>query len=62
MNTNPLLKMNEFGQFIWLDCTRRDLIAGRELRRLIRKDGLRGMISNPSIRPHRKIIHTNINL
>jgi len=44
-----LLKLKEFGQSIWLDYTRRDLIAGGELRRLIEEDGLRGMTSNPSI-------------
>jgi transaldolase len=41
--------LKEFGQSIWLDYTRRDLIAGGELRRLIEEDGLRGMTSNPSI-------------
>lgn len=49
MKTNPLLKLQEFGQSIWLDYTRRDLVASGELRRLIQKDGLRGMTSNPSI-------------
>lgn len=46
---NPLLQLAEFGQSIWLDYTRRDLIASGELRRLIEEDGLRGMTSNPSI-------------
>lgn len=49
MKTNPLLKLQEFGQSIWLDYTRRDMIASGELRRLIKEDGLRGMTSNPSI-------------
>ena len=49
MKENPLLKVCEFGQSIWLDYTRRDLIASGELRRLIKEDGLRGMTSNPSI-------------
>src|ERR1035437_10253846 len=49
MKENPLLKISEFGQSIWLDYTRRDLIASGELQRLIQKDGLRGMTSNPSI-------------
>jgi transaldolase len=46
---NPLLQLAEFGQSIWLDYTRRDLIASGELRRMIEEDGLRGMTSNPSI-------------
>jgi transaldolase len=49
LKKNPLLKLEELGQSIWLDYTRRDLIAGGELRRLIEEDGLRGMTSNPSI-------------
>lgn len=49
MKMNPLLKVNEFGQSIWLDYTRHDLVAGGELRRMIQEDGLLGMTSNPSI-------------
>lgn len=49
MKENPLLKLKELGQSIWLDYTRRDLIANGELRRMIEEDGLRGMTSNPSI-------------
>src|SRR5438445_1705262 len=49
MKENPLLKLKEFGQSIWLDYTRRDLIASGELRQMIEEDGLRGMTSNPSI-------------
>lgn len=49
MKPNPLLKVNELGQSIWLDYTRRDLVASGELRRLIQNDGLSGMTSNPSI-------------
>jgi len=46
---NPLRKLSALGQSIWLDYIERDLIASGELRRLIKKDGLRGMTSNPSI-------------
>src|ERR1043165_6181803 len=46
---NPLLELAKFDQSIWLDYTRRDLIASGELRRLIEEDGVRGMTSNPSI-------------
>jgi transaldolase len=49
MNDNPLKKLGTLGQSIWLDYIRRDLIVSGELRRLIEKDGLRGMTSNPSI-------------
>ena len=49
MKDNPLKKLETLGQSIWLDYIRRDLIASGELRRLIEKDGLRGMTSNPAI-------------
>src|SRR3954451_15077375 len=49
LKKNPLLSLEQLGQSIWLDYTRRDLIASGELRRLIEEDGLRGMTSNPSI-------------
>jgi transaldolase/glucose-6-phosphate isomerase len=47
--TNPLIQLQNFGQSIWLDYIRRDLVEGGELQRLITEDGLRGMTSNPSI-------------
>ena len=46
---NPLRQLGTLGQSIWLDYIRRDLVTSGELRRLIDKDGLRGMTSNPSI-------------
>jgi transaldolase/glucose-6-phosphate isomerase len=46
---NPLLQLQNFGQSIWLDYIRRDLLKSGELQRLIAEDGLRGMTSNPSI-------------
>lgn len=49
MKNNPLKKIETFGQSIWLDYIRRDLITSGELRRLIEEDGLRGITSNPSI-------------
>jgi transaldolase len=49
MSTNPLRQLEQFGQSIWLDYIRRDLIAGGGLKRLIDEDGLRGMTSNPAI-------------
>jgi transaldolase / glucose-6-phosphate isomerase len=47
--TNPLKALLSYGQSMWLDYIRRDLITGGELPRLIAEDGLRGMTSNPSI-------------
>jgi len=46
---NPLIQLQSFGQSIWLDYIRRDLLKGGELQRLITEDGLRGMTSNPAI-------------
>ncbi len=46
---NPLVQLQTFGQSIWLDYIRRDLLKDGELQRLITEDGLRGMTSNPSI-------------
>jgi transaldolase / glucose-6-phosphate isomerase len=47
--TNPLKDLLKFGQSVWLDYIRRDLLTGGELKRLISEDGLRGMTSNPTI-------------
>jgi transaldolase len=49
MTKNPLRKLEEFGQSIWLDYIRRQLITSGELRRLIEEDGLKGVTSNPAI-------------
>jgi transaldolase len=49
MKGNPLLKIQEFGQSIWLDYLRRKMISSGELKGLIEEDGLRGITSNPSI-------------
>src|SRR5579862_8446077 len=46
---NPLNALNTFGQSVWLDYIRRNLISTGELARLIEQDGLRGVTSNPSI-------------
>jgi len=46
---NPLKQLQSFGQSIWLDYIRRDLLKGGDLQRLINEDGLRGMTSNPAI-------------
>jgi transaldolase / glucose-6-phosphate isomerase len=46
---NPLQELQEYGQSVWLDYIRRDLLENGELKRLITEDGLRGMTSNPAI-------------
>jgi transaldolase / glucose-6-phosphate isomerase len=46
---NPLKALTRFGQSVWLDYIRRDLMSSGELARLIKEDGLRGMTSNPAI-------------
>jgi transaldolase / glucose-6-phosphate isomerase len=47
--TNPLKALLGYGQSMWLDYIRRDLITGGKLKAMIEDDGLRGMTSNPSI-------------
>ena len=46
---NPLRQLERFGQSVWLDYVRRDLLTSAEFRRLIDEDGLDGMTSNPTI-------------
>ena len=46
---NPLLALNQRGQFVWLDYISRSLITGGGLQRLISEDGLGGVTSNPTI-------------
>ena len=47
--SNPLRKLEELGQSIWIDFIRRGMISSGELRRLIEDDGVSGVTSNPSI-------------
>lgn len=49
MKENPLRKLSEFGQSVWLDDIGRGMIRSGELLRMIEEDGLRGVTSNPSI-------------
>ncbi|MDM7998501.1 MAG: transaldolase [Dehalococcoidia bacterium] len=46
---NPLLRLQTFGQSVWLDFLRRSMISSGEIQKLIDEDGLRGITSNPSI-------------
>ncbi len=47
--TNPVKELLNYGQSMWLDYIRRDLITSGKLKTMIDDDGLRGMTSNPSI-------------
>ena len=49
MNENPLKKLSDHGQSIWLDYIRRDLFDTGKLKQLIEEDDVKGMTSNPSI-------------
>jgi len=49
MSKNPLLRIQDFGQSIWLDYIRRRMLVRGELKQLIEEDGLRGVTSNPAI-------------
>ena len=49
MNNNPLLELEAWGQSIWMDFIRREMITSGELQRLISEDGVSGVTSNPSI-------------
>src|SRR5437016_8995837 len=46
---NPLRELQKYGQSVWLDFIRRNLITSGELQRLVDEDGLRGVTSNPAI-------------
>jgi transaldolase / glucose-6-phosphate isomerase len=46
---NPLKDLLKYGQSVWLDYIRRNLLTSGELKRLIEEDGVRGMTSNPTI-------------
>jgi transaldolase len=49
MKDNPLLKLEAFGQSIWMDFIQRGMIASGQLKQLVEEDGLCGVTSNPSI-------------
>lgn len=46
---NPLLKLQQQGQSIWLDLLDRNIMDSGKLQKLIEEDGLRGLTSNPAI-------------
>src|SRR4051812_43045087 len=47
--TNPLRRLHDLGQSVWLDFIERTLLSSGKLARMIADDGLRGMTSNPTI-------------
>lgn len=49
MISNPLQKIQDFGQSIWYDNISRNIINSGELRRMIIGDGVKGVTSNPTI-------------
>jgi transaldolase len=49
MSKTPLHALHDAGQSIWLDYIDRSLVRGGELSRLIERDALTGMTSNPTI-------------
>ena len=49
MHDNPLRKLQEIGQSVWLDNLSRRLLDSGELKRLIEEDDLTGITSNPTI-------------
>src|SRR5262252_3536355 len=48
-NKNPLKTLHHEGQTVWLDFLSRSFLADDGLKRLIERDGLTGVTSNPSI-------------
>jgi len=47
--TDPIQQAFALGQSIWYDGIRRSLLSSGDLERMVAKEGLRGMTSNPSI-------------
>jgi transaldolase/glucose-6-phosphate isomerase len=47
--TDPIHEALALGQSIWYDGIRRSLLTSGDLERMVQKEGLRGMTSNPSI-------------
>jgi len=47
--TNPLVELGKYGQSVWLDYIRRNIITNGELKRMTAEEGVRGVTSNPSI-------------
>jgi len=46
---NPLLELKKFGQSVWLDYIRRDILKNGGLKNMIEQNGISGVTSNPTI-------------
>jgi transaldolase len=46
---NPIKALADYGQSVWLDYIKRDLIVSGGLQRLVENDGVSGVTSNPAI-------------
>jgi transaldolase/glucose-6-phosphate isomerase len=46
---NPVKALEEHGQSVWLDFLARGFVAGGDLKKLVDRDGVKGVTSNPSI-------------
>lgn len=46
---NPLIELQSQKQSFWLDFIRRNILTNGELKKMVARDGLRGMTSNPAI-------------
>ncbi len=46
---NPLKKLHDKGQSVWLDYIRADLLDSGKLEKMVQEDGIRGVTSNPTI-------------
>ena len=49
MQGNPLMRLKDFGQSVWCDDIGKELLDTGGLKELIRRDGLCGVTSNPTI-------------
>ena len=49
MKKNPLIKLERFGQSVWLGFLRHNALYNGELQQLIDQDRVSGLTSNPSI-------------
>ncbi len=49
MSDNPLQRLSDQGQAVWLDYIRRDMLLDGELQRLVEEDAVSGVTSNPAI-------------
>ena len=46
---NPLQRLTTYGQSVWLDYVRRNLLTTGELANRLVQDGITGVTSNPAI-------------